>query len=112
MHNLVAELEQLTLQLVEHIETATNDDLLRFVSQRGVLIHKIQELADKSHIADGDRARLERITEYDAVIISKMNSLKNLAAYELNKVITGRIQKKRYEEVHLQPDGVFFDKKK
>jgi hypothetical protein len=41
-----------------------------------------------------------------------MEQLKEEAERELNKVSSGRLQKKAYDGEHYMTDGVFFDKKK
>ncbi len=111
MHKIIAELEQLTNHLVEHIDDASDVELIRFVDRRGTLIKRILELAGESKIEGSNRNQLENIFKYDSLIKSKMNAIKQSAANELNKVSMGRTQKSGYD-VMYQTDGVFFDKRK
>jgi hypothetical protein len=111
MDELIVELEHLTSQLMEHIDIADDQELVRFVDQRESILNRILLLSSKDMIQGEYKKRIEKILRNDSKITSRMNEIKEIAAHEIAKVANGRIQKSSYD-ADFNYDGYFFDKKK
>jgi hypothetical protein len=112
MGELIAELERLTFELMDRIDIADDQELIRFVEQRQFILNQILLLSSKVIIQGEYKNRIEKILLHDSKITSRMYEIKIFAAHELSKVSNGRMQKSGYEAEYQTADGIFFDRKK
>ncbi|WP_284643294.1 flagellar protein FliT [Paenibacillus silviterrae] len=111
MDDLITQLETMTKGLVERISLAEMEDMEEFVTQRDFLISRIVSI----QLPLEERAvyfeRINMISGFDSLILSRMNQLKVEAQAGLQKVNLGKVQRGAYE-VAYTPDSIFFDRKK
>lgn len=111
MDEWLKQLEQLTFQCVRSMANIQIEDMEHFIEQRGQMILKLQ----KFELNEAEKAKhkqaIDRILQYDPMIVAKMNELKAEAAAGLNKVTAARRQKSAYEAAYIS-DSYYFDKKK
>lgn len=111
MDKLLQQLRQLTEVMISTLEEAAYEDLTEFIQKREQLVNLILKVPLTSQEKQKYRAEIQSILEADSLIQSKMRSLKDEAARELNKVDAGRKQKNAYSQEYSPIEGAFFDRK-
>jgi hypothetical protein len=112
MNELLNRLEMLTKVMAEELDLADCDSLLRFVDERGRIINQINTLSDdypddKTEL----QIQLDRILQYDPILIAKMFALKSEAEQGLNRTSVARKQNSTYDVEHTV-ESVLYDRRK
>jgi hypothetical protein len=111
-NRMILKLEELTLQVVEGISSLTYEQLEDFVEEREQMIEHIKAWKIPLQAIDEEyKNKIRIILQYDPLIRSRMNLLKEEAKQHMNKMDQGHILKKAYD-IDYTPESVFFDKKK
>ena len=105
------ELEQFTRDLVNRLQSLSYEELAAAVDKRGALIDQLRTLSPAAEEIGKYRDRVQRVLDYDEIILGRLNELKNEAAKGMQKIVTGRKQRSVYEQAYTA-DGIFIDKRK
>jgi hypothetical protein len=111
MDELIAELETLTLDLIEHLYESDDSRLIHFVEQREWILNQFLQAVNQTQLTEEQKNRIEELLSYDNLITARMQVLKEEASIQVNKVAAGRVQKSGYD-AEIQFDSVLFDEKK
>lgn len=103
----IANLYDTTMRLVERIDEADSDELSNLIELRDEIIHELQLI---SVIPEDGKQMLRKIGEFDEVIFTRMNGLRDEASRGLEKIKKTRMQKQVYEQSYV-PESYFVDRK-
>jgi len=104
----VDQLDSLTTTLVQKIENVSYEELALFSDQREQLILSIQGTGE---ILNGIlRQRLQKLSSFDSIILSRMNDFKYEASEWLSKQGAIKEQKNAYNSNYIA-NSMFFDQK-
>ncbi len=105
MDNVIQELQQLTQQVVDEIDSITFEELVEFVERREQMVSRISTLIRDGHAQH--KQDILNLLQYDTLIMDKMRQLKDEANIALLKAERARVQKTGYEAAYT-PDSIFF----
>ncbi|WP_178023367.1 hypothetical protein [uncultured Paenibacillus sp.] len=105
----VARLEQLTEKLVQRIDQVSYEELAAYADQREALANQI--VLQKNSLQDEDKQKIRSLSEFDEVILAKMEHFKNEAGDWLLRRGTIKNQRSAYN-MDYTPESMFFDRKK
>nr|WP_154984720.1 hypothetical protein [Paenibacillus xylanexedens] len=111
MDNLIAELEQLTSQIMLQIHEVSSEALEAFVDQRQAIIDLMLERTGGREATVAEQTRLKAIMENDQAILKRMNDLKIEAKDWLIQRNQAKVQKNAYE-VSYAVDSIIVDTKR
>ncbi|NDI36511.1 flagellar protein FliT [Chengkuizengella sediminis] len=111
MDKLIPQLEELTKQTFEQLNSMSYEQLEQFVQNREKIINQIKNIKITDEHKQKYQQMIQNITKYDKQILEKMKKLKNEASQELHKIQSGKKQKTAYQNAYTA-DSVFFDRKK
>jgi len=106
--DVVTELNNLTDQIVQDIEHITYEDLAEFADRREELVERLS--LQKQYLTDQDKERLQKLAQYDQLIMNKMIDFKQEAGEWIRKQNMITVQKSAYNSYHAA-DGMFFDRR-
>ncbi|WP_141336202.1 hypothetical protein [Paenibacillus sp. tmac-D7] len=111
LDKLIQALEQETVSFISKMDVDDTSVVEAFLSRRETLIRCI--LNEKLSLAEKENYRnsIDRILQYDELVMSKFLEIKEKAQAGMNKVMSGKIQKNGYEASYTI-DSVFIDKRK
>lgn len=89
------QLHETTVRLVARIEEVELEELMALLETRD---HLISKLIPHTSLTEEVKQVIRKICGYDQVIVSRMCSLKDEAAQELDRINKTRIQKKTYDQ--------------
>lgn len=111
MDSLIRMLEEMTAHVVQHIDVATEEQLLEFVDQRQLVIDQMA----RSTVSPVERAlfkdRVNALLELDKLVVAKLEQFRKDAGDAITKLETANRQKSAYQTDYIY-DGLYFDKKK
>ncbi|MEK4262974.1 MULTISPECIES: hypothetical protein [Paenibacillus] len=107
-NNYIDELERITIDVVNNINTVTYQQLEEFSEERFQLIKLLERY--KEELPWEAKQRLSKLNAYDATIIHKMNILKLDASDWLLKQGTIKEQKTAYGSSYVS-ESILFDRK-
>ncbi|NBI27741.1 flagellar protein FliT [Chengkuizengella marina] len=111
MDKLISQLEELTKQTFDQLNSMNYEQLEQFVQKREKIINQIKNIKISNEHKQKYQKLIQNITQYDKQILEKMKKLKDEASQELHKIRSGKKQKTAYQNAYTA-DSVFFDKKK
>lgn len=111
MGTFVKELDLLTQQFLNGLQTISFEEINDFVDRREGLLNQIKSSEYSSAELVYYKPDIERILHHDPIIINKMQELQSEASQALDKFKLGHTQKNAYNASYSL-DGVYFDKKK
>jgi len=109
MSLLLNELKQLTSQMIERLSLITDDELLIFIDQRGMLIERME--AYRQHVTEEDKIIIAEIASVDPLILRKIEQFKSEAGGWLERQGTIKLQQHAYHHAHIT-DSFFVDHRK
>ncbi|OCT13158.1 hypothetical protein A8709_20660 [Paenibacillus pectinilyticus] len=109
MDNLLDELHQMTLDVIERLDSLGYDQMEDFVERRGKITSQLQSL--DLRYTDQQKIQIKEILQHDDRIVARMQMLKDEASVGMEKMDRARIQKSAYDPTYAA-DSYFFDKKK
>lgn len=74
----VAQLENITIELIERIHQVSYTELSQYADQREVISLKI--ISNQQSLTEADKKRIQQLTRFDKVILCKMESYKTEAS--------------------------------
>ncbi|MCP3807913.1 hypothetical protein NLX78_11790 [Paenibacillus sp. Lou8.1] len=104
----VTQLESVTIELIERIHQVSYTELSQYSDQREKISRKI--ISNQQSLTEADKKRIQQLTRFDEVILSKMESFKTEASEWLAKKGTIQGQQAAYNAKYT-PDSLFFDKR-
>lgn len=104
-------LERVTLQALSKLEVLTEEELVAFVADREELIDAIKACQPIPGDEATYRERVDRILQYDAIIVQKMEWFRQQSDIEIHKIQNAKKQKLAYDAGYTM-DSVLFDKRK
>lgn len=107
-NNEITELEYLTKNFIVRVHIATYEECVDFVNKRADLAYLIK--LDENELSQESKKRIQALSEYDSIIMSRFQELKDEAMDWLLKQGTIREQKSAYSQSYT-PDSMFFDRK-
>jgi len=111
MDRLITELEELTAECLEGIETISVEQLTAYVEKRSALVDSIlshfPSPAEKAEF----QPRIALLISLDSVFLDKMHHFRNEASENLAKFDAGRMQRNAYDRNDAY-ESFFFDKRK
>ena len=110
MDSIITRLEELTESVAAQLQFISSDDLLAFVEERQQMIDEINLLKQQNPFTPLQKERLQKIVEFDTVLLSKMTSLKSEAADWLQYRGQAKVQRNAYEAAYT-PDSFLMDKR-
>jgi len=111
MDELILSLDQLTRSIVNRLQETTYEELELFVEDRQELVDSIAEQADICQSTPAQKQEINRILEYDNVILDRMNALRLEAQDWLQKRNQAKVQRSAYEAAYT-PDSFLMDRRK
>jgi hypothetical protein len=111
MDNLISQLEQLTNEIVDNLDQISFEELEQFVEQREAIIAEMQQQPASDFSEPHYRTRIAALGQYDAIMLSVMERLKEEAQQGIAKIKNAQVRKDMYEAVYT-PDSIFFDRRK
>lgn len=111
MDELIRNLDQLTREVVERLDETTYEELELFVEDRQEFVDSIAEQAEICKSTPAQKQEINRILEYDNVILDRMNALRLEAQDWLQKRNQAKAQRSAYEAAYT-PDSFLMDRKK
>lgn len=112
MDELVKRLELATADVVMGLDTMEFQQLESFVNEREDIIAQMMQ----SNMLEQDKVRLKnRVVDtlkHDAVIVARMNELKNEASVHLAKLQASRVHRNGYESSYSDTSSMFLDSRK
>jgi hypothetical protein len=111
MDEIVQQLQALTNQTLNKLDSLTYEELSDFVERREVLLSQMKALRSTSAELAKHKEAIAGILRQDAVILARMEALKHEASQAMSKLSKSRQQKNAYDTTYSM-DGVYFDKKK
>ncbi|MMZ54369.1 hypothetical protein D1872_161910 [compost metagenome] len=104
----VTQLERATIELIERIHQVSYTELSQYADQREIISLKI--ISNQQSLTEADKKRIQQLTRFDKVILSKMESYKTEASGWFAKKGTIQGQQAAYNAKYT-PDSLFFDKR-
>lgn len=111
MGELIQELEQLMGDWMQSLSHMTFEEMTAYVDSRERVIDRMKSISLSPLERSQYAVRVQRLLQRDALILAKMNELKDEGLQGASKINQGRLQKSAYETDFI-PDSVFFDRKK
>jgi uncharacterized membrane protein len=111
MDEVIRELEELTGQLLQQIDQATEEQLLRFVEDRQLLVDRLAGISSTDEQRQLYRDRVAALNQHDERILIRLMGERNEALEGLSKLDTAKKQKGAYQSDYAA-DSYYFDKKK
>ncbi|MFE4712070.1 hypothetical protein ACFRAM_14470 [Paenibacillus sp. NPDC056722] len=106
LNKYIGQLEQITLQLIESIDQSTSEQLAEFAELREQLVFSIEESNDS--LTTELKHRISTLSEFDHIILSKMNQFKQDASDWLSKQGAIKVQKNAYNSSYAV-NSMFID---
>ncbi|GAB7055692.1 MULTISPECIES: flagellar protein FliT [Paenibacillus] len=111
MDELIQELEQLMGDWMQSLSNMTYEEISAYVDSREQIIERMKSHSLSPTERNKYTARVQRLLQHDALILAKMNELRDEGLQGTSKINRGRLQKTAYETEFVL-DSVFFDRKK
>lgn len=111
MDELIQSLRELTLDITDRLDETTYEELELFVEDRQELVDSIAEQAEICKSTPAQKQEINRILEYDNVILDRMNALRLEAQDWLQKRNQAKAQRSAYEAAYT-PDSFLMDRRK
>lgn len=111
MDELIQSLRELTLGITDRLNETTYEELELFVEDRQELVDSIAEQAGICQSTPAQKQEINRILEYDNVILDRMNALRLEAQDWLQKRNQAKVQRSAYEAAYT-PDSFLMDRRK
>ncbi|WP_313639234.1 flagellar protein FliT [Paenibacillus sp.] len=111
MDELILSLDQLTRGIVDHLQEISYEELEFFVEDRQEIVDSIAEQAEICKSTPAQKQEINRILEYDNVILDRMNALRLEAQDWLQKRNQAKVQRSAYEAAYT-PDSFLMDRRK
>lgn len=111
MDDLIAELEQLTSEIILQINEVSSEVLEEFVDQRQAIIDSMLERTGGREATSSQQKRLKAVMENDQKILNRMNDLKIEANDWLFQRNQAKVQKNAYEASYAV-DSIIVDTKR
>ncbi|GAB2719718.1 hypothetical protein ACFQWB_16115 [Paenibacillus thermoaerophilus] len=106
----VEELLALTSAMVDRLEEATAEELEQFVADRQPLVEAVVSAAETAEFRERHRENAERLRRLDAVLMDRMERLRDEAGREIAKQQAARKQASAYQPQY-EEESVFFDRR-
>ena len=110
MDKSIAELEQLTNDLIVHLNMKSYEELEGFVAKRQELIDEITNAFNDSPVTPSQQERIHKILAHDLMITNRMSELMNEASKWLTDRSKAKAQRNIYEATYT-PDAFLMDKR-
>lgn len=111
MDELIQSLKELTSGITDRLDETTYEELELFVEDRQELVDSIAEHAEICKSTSAQKQEINRILEYDNVILDRMNALRLEAQDWLQKRNQAKVQRSAYEAAYT-PDSFLMDRRK
>lgn len=111
MDELIQSLRELTLGITDRLDETTYEELELFVEDRQELVDSIAEQVEICKSTPTQNQEINRILEYDNVILDRMNALRLEAQDWLQKRNQAKVQRSAYEAAYT-PDSFLMDRRK
>ncbi|WP_339799072.1 hypothetical protein MKY19_28110 [Paenibacillus sp. FSL R5-0744] len=111
MDELILSLDQLTRSIVNRLQETTYEELELFVEDRQELVDSIAKQVALCPTTSAQKQEINRILEYDNVILDRMNALRLEAQDWLQKRKQAKVQRSAYEAAYT-PDSFLMDRRK
>ncbi|WP_339318582.1 hypothetical protein [Paenibacillus sp. FSL R10-2734] len=111
MDELIESLKELTLGITDRLEETTYEELEAFVEDRQELVDSIAEQTAICKSSPAQKQEINRILEFDNVILDRMNALRLEAQDWLQKRNQAKVQRSAYEAAYT-PDSFLMDRRK
>jgi hypothetical protein len=108
MSEKLIELYEVTMNLVMRIDEADSTELTSLVELRSEVLDVFM---DKKKLSETEKQMLLKVNEFDSIIVTRMNQIKDDATEGINKINRMRLHKKKYDQTE-EPTSFFFDKRK
>ncbi|GIP21744.1 flagellar protein FliT [Paenibacillus sp. J22TS3] len=110
MDNLITELRGLTESIVARLQFTSYEELEDFVAERQRIIDELNRLKETTPFNVLEREQLEEILRADAVILMRMETLRNEASDWLQQRGQAKVQRNAYEAAYT-PDSILMDRR-
>jgi hypothetical protein len=111
MDELIQSLKELTSGITDRLDETTYEELELFVEDRQELVDSIAEQTEICKSTSAQKQEINRILEYDNVILDRMNALRLEAQDWLQKRNQAKVQRSAYEATYT-PDSFLMDRRK
>lgn len=110
MDNLIKLLRDMTGTIVARLQFTSYEELEAFVAERQRIIDELNRLKQTTPFNALEREQLEEILRADAVILMRMEALKNEASDWLQQRGQAKVQRNAYETAYT-PDSILMDRR-
>ena len=111
MHDLVQKLHQLTQNFVGKLEAVDFKEAHQFIALRDQLMNEIQRTEFTKEEVEQNRVAVMDILSHDAVILTKLQQVKDAAGDKMAKLSAAKQRKQAYDG-YAAYSGAYYDKRK
>lgn len=111
MDELILKLEDLTQSIVSRLNQSSYEEMSSFVEQRQVLIDSINEWISNGLVSSSQKHRLASLLQIDALILGRLNTLKEEAGNWLQQRGQAKVQRNVYDSGYT-PDSILMDRRR
>lgn len=111
MDALIKQLEEITANVLNHIDEITYEDIAAFVDKRQDIVEEITQQIETVPLSSEQKLILSDLLKSDNLIREKMFSIKNEASDWLSQRGQAKLKRNAYETVYA-PDSIIMDHRK
>ncbi|QDH20841.1 hypothetical protein [Saccharibacillus brassicae] len=111
MDNWIAQLEELTHRAVNQVESMPYEEFEQFVEKRQIIIDQLESILMVTAANPQQKQRLSQVLQHDAILLNRMNTLKEEAHSKIQQRGQAKAQRSAYES-HYSPEAILMDRRK